>query len=167
VGPLAGRLADRRTPVLPATLGLGLQVVALLCYAQLTLSTPLWVIVVISLVNGVGASFFFPGNSSAIMKAAPPEMFGIVSGIMRTFANIGMVFSFAVAILVASRSISRGLAFAIFVGTKTLHGELAAAFTTGLHAAFYASVAFMVIAAVLSATRVRFRRSPEANPGKR
>jgi EmrB/QacA subfamily drug resistance transporter len=167
VGPLAGRLADRRTPVLPATLGLALQVVALLCYAQLTLSTPLWIIVVISLVNGVGASFFFPGNSSAIMKAAPPEMFGIVSGIMRTFANIGMVFSFAVAILVASRSISRGLAFAIFVGTTTLHGKLAVAFTTGLHAAFYVSVAFMVIAAVLSATRVRFRRPPEAAPGKR
>ena len=158
VGPFAGRLADRRTPVLPATLGLALQVVALLCYAQLTLSTPLWIIIVISLVNGVGASFFFPGNSSAIMKAAPPEMFGIVSGIMRTFANIGMVFSFAVAILVASRSISRGLAFAIFVGTTTLHGTIAAAFTTGLHAAFYASVAFMAVAAVLSATRVLARR---------
>jgi EmrB/QacA subfamily drug resistance transporter len=164
-GPFAGRLADRHSPVLPATVGLALQVVALLLYAQLTLTTPLWAIVAISLVNGVGASFFFPGNSSAIMKAAPPEMFGIASGIMRTFANVGMVFSFAVAILVASRSISRGLAFAIFVGTTTLHGALAAAFTTGLHAAFYASVAFMVVAAVLSATRVRFRfRRPDKAP---
>lgn len=163
VGPVAGRLADRYTPVLPATLGLGLQVIALIGYAQLSLTTPLWIVIVISLVNGTGASFFFPGNSSAIMKAAPSEMFGIVSGIMRTFANIGMVFSFAVAILVASRSISRGLAFAIFVGTTTLHGELAAAFTTGLHAAFYASVAFMVIAAALSASRalsLRARRLP-------
>jgi EmrB/QacA subfamily drug resistance transporter len=158
VGPWAGRLADRYSPVLPATVGLGLQVVALLGYAQLTLTTPLWLIVVISLVNGVGASFFFPGNSSAIMKAAPPEMFGIVSGIMRTFANVGMVFSFSVAILVASRSIPRDLAFAIFVGTTTLHGTIAAAFTTGLHAAFYASVAFMAVAAVLSATRVLARR---------
>jgi EmrB/QacA subfamily drug resistance transporter len=154
VGPWSGRLADRRSPVLPATVGLALQVVALLCYAQLTLTTPVWLIVVFSLINGIGSSFFFPGNSSAIMKAAPPAQFGIASGIMRTFANIGMVFSFAVAILVASRSISRGLAFAIFVGTTTLHGRLAAAFTTGLHAAFYASVAFMVIAAVLSATRL-------------
>ena len=62
-------------------------------------------------------------------------------------------FSFAVAILVASRSISRDLAFAIFVGTASLHGQLAQAFTTGLHAAFYESVGFMVLAAALSALR--------------
>ena len=153
VGLYAGRLADRHGPVVPATVGLGLQAVALIGYAQLTLSTPLWVIVVISLVNGIGTSLFFPANSSAIMKAAPPDMFGIASGMLRTFANIGMVFSFAVAILVASRSISRELAFAIFVGTTSLHGPLAAAFTSGLHAAFYESVVFMVIAAVLSGLR--------------
>jgi EmrB/QacA subfamily drug resistance transporter len=149
----AGRLTDRRGPVLPATLGLALQVVALLLYAQLTNGTPLWCIVLIGVVNAVGASLFFPANSSAIMKAAPPDMFGIASGMMRTFSNVGMVFSFSVAILVASRSISRQLAFAIFVGTTTLHGALASAFTTGLHAAFYESVAFMVIAAILSALR--------------
>jgi hypothetical protein len=85
-------------------------------------------------------------------------MFGIASGMMRTFSNIGMVFSFAVAILVASRSISRQLAFAIFVGTTSLHGQVASAFTTGLHAAFYESVGFMVIAAILSALRVRGER---------
>ena len=54
-----------------------------------------------------------------------------------------MVFSFAVAILIASRSISRGLAFATFVGSTSLHGALAVAFTSGLHAAFYASMGFM------------------------
>ena len=165
VGLYAGRLADRRGPVLPATLGLGIQAIALICYAQLTISTPLWVIVVISLVNGIGTSMFFPANSSAVMKAAPPDMFGIASGMLRTFANIGMVFSFAVAILVASRSISRDLAFAIFVGSTSLHGPLAAAFTTGLHAAFYESVGFMVIAAVLSALRGSpNRETPDGSP---
>jgi hypothetical protein len=104
-------------------------------------------------VNGCGASAFFPANNSAVMKASPPEVFGISSGMLRTFANIGMVFSFSVAILVASRSISKHLAFAIFVGTTSIHGHLAAAFTTGLHAAFYASMSFMVVAALLSATR--------------
>src|SRR6201986_470889 len=149
----AGRLADKYGAVLPATAGLALQVVSLVLYAQLTNSTPLWWIVIVGAINAIGACLFFPANSSAIMKAAPPDMFGIASGMMRTFSNVGMVFSFSVAILVASRSISRQLAFAIFVGTASLHGSLASAFTAGLHAAFYESVSFMVIAAILSALR--------------
>ena len=92
-GPYAGRLADRRGPVLPATAGLAIQVVALAIYAQLSNTTGLWVVVLASVINGIGASFFFPANSSAVMKAAPPESFGIASGMLRTFANIGMVFS--------------------------------------------------------------------------
>jgi EmrB/QacA subfamily drug resistance transporter len=153
VGPLAGRVADKLGPVIPATVGLGIQVVALLIYAQLSLTSGLWLVVVGSVINGIGASAFFPANSAAVMKASPPTVLGISSGMLRTFANIGMVFSFSTAILIASRSISRGLAFAIFVGSTSLHGNLAAAFTTGLHAAFYTSMAFMVLAAILSAIR--------------
>ncbi len=165
VGPYAGRLADRLGPVLPATVGLGIQVIALFLYAQLSTGSGLWLVVLASVVNGVGASSFFPANNSAVMKASPPDVFGISSGMLRTFANIGMVFSFSVAILVASRSISKHLAFAIFVGTTSLHGHLAVAFTTGLHAAFYASMAFMVLAALLSATRTR--RARELPTGSR
>jgi hypothetical protein len=75
-----------------------------------------------------------------------------------------MVFSFTTAILIASHSISRGLAFAIFVGTTSLHGPLAVAFTTGLHAAFYTMMAFMAIAAVLSAVRGRVGTRPAPQP---
>jgi len=155
VGPFAGRLADKFGPVLPATAGLALQVVSLVIFAQLTQDSGLWIVVVGSVVNSIGASFFFPANSAAVMKASPPAMLGISSGVLRTFGSIGMVFSFTTAILIASHSISRGLAFAIFVGTTTLHGHLAGAFTTGLHAAFYTMTAFMVIAAILSALRGR------------
>ena len=44
-------------------------------------------------------------------------------------------------------------AVAIFVGSTSLHGALAVAFTSGLHAAFYASMGFMALAAALSALR--------------
>ena len=152
-GPFAGRLADRFGPVLPATTGLAIQVVALFIFAQLTLTTGLWLVVVASIVNGIGASSFFPANTAAVMKASPPAVFGISSGMLRTFANIGMVFSYSMAILIASRSIPRHLAFAIFVGSTSLHGKLAAAFTSGLHSAFYASMGLMAVAALLSATR--------------
>ena len=59
------------------------------------------------------------------MKAAPGRSFGVASGVLRTFANVGMVFSFSVAILIAAHSISRGLAFAIFVGSTRLCPQLA------------------------------------------
>ncbi|MHB2024329.1 MAG: MFS transporter, partial [Mycobacteriales bacterium] len=153
LGPVAGRLADRFAPVLPATVGLGVQVVALFVYAHLSIGSGLWLVVVASVANGVGASFFFPANSSAVMKASPPQLFGVSSGMLRTFSNVGMVFSFSMAILIASRSISRHLAFAIFVGSTSLHGHLASAFTSGLHSAFYASMGLMGLAALLSATR--------------
>jgi EmrB/QacA subfamily drug resistance transporter len=155
VGPFAGRVADKRGPVVPATAGLAIQVIALLIFAQLTVTSGIWLVVVGNVVNMIGASCFFPANSAAVMKASPQTMLGISSGVQRTFASIGMVFSFTTAILFASHSISRELAFAIFVGTTTLHGHLAAAFTTGLHAAFYAMTAFMAIAAILSAVRDR------------
>ena len=158
VGPYAGRLADRRGAVLPATVGLGIQVVALLVYAQLGLATPLWVVIIAYMVGAVGAGAFFPSNNSAVMKAAPGDEFGIASGLLRTFANVGMVFSFAMAILIASQTITKQTAFAIFVGTTTLPASARAAFTTGLHATFYASTSLMVIAAMLSATRAQSLR---------
>ncbi len=155
IGPLAGRLADRTAPVVPATIGLGVQVVALLIYGHLEVDTSLTLVVVASVINGAGASAFFPANNSAVMKAVPASIFGVASGMLRTFANVGMVFSFAVAIVVASHSISRGLAFAIFVGSAKLTGPLASAFTDGLHMAFYTSAGLMVLSAVFSATRIR------------
>ena len=153
IGPFSGRLADRVGPVIPATFGLAVQVVALLLYAQLGMATGLWLVVVASVVNGLGSSSFFPANNSAVMKASPSEVFGISSGMLRTFQNVGMVFSFSLAILIASRSIPRHIAFAIFVGTAKLHGHVAGVFSEGLHSAFYASMGFLVLAALLSASR--------------
>ncbi len=159
VGPYAGRLSDRVGAVIPATVGLAVQIAALLIYAQLHVATALWVIPAAAVVNGIGAGGFFPANNAAVMKAVPQDQFGIASGLLRTFANVGMVFSFAVAILVAARSIPRSLAFAIFVGSTHLSTGLAGVFATGLHAAFYSSAVFMVLAALLSATRVFRRRA--------
>ncbi len=153
VGPFAGRLADRRGAVLPATAGLGIQVLVLLAYAQLGFRTPLWVVMLVYAVGAVGAGSFFPSNNAAVMKAAPGGAFGIASGLLRTFANVGMVFSFAVAILIASQSISKHEAFAIFVGATTLRASAGAGFISAIHAAFYSSTSLMLIAAILSATR--------------
>jgi MFS family permease len=154
-GLYAGRLTDRLGAVIPATAGLAISVVALVVFAQMTTTSSLWLAVAGNVLIMVGGGFFYPANSSAVMKASPPQRLGIVSGVLRTFASVGMVFSFTTAVLVAAHSVSRGTAFAIFVGTAKLHGRLAASFTGGLHAAFYTMTAIMALAAILSATRAR------------
>ena len=155
VGPLAGRLTDRVGAVRPATAGLGLQVVTLLLYAQFQAHTALVVVAGTYVLGAIGAGLFFPANNAAVMKAAPTTSFGITSGLLRTFSNVGMVFSFALAIVVASASIPRREAFAIFVGAHALTAHEVSPFLSGLHAAFYASTSLMVLAAILSATRAR------------
>jgi len=159
VGPLGGRITDKVGPVLPTTVGLAIEAVALLVYAQLGLTTSVWIVALAAVLNGIGGGAFFPANTTAIMRAVPPEQCGVGSGTLRTFGNVGMVFSFSVAVLVAGRAIPHRLAFAIFVGSTHLTHQLAGAFTDGLHAAFYTSIGFMALAALLSATNVvHFRR---------
>lgn len=159
VAPYSGRLADVVGPIWPATVGLGVQIVALLVYANLGLATPVWVVGAAAVINGVGSEGFFPANQAVVMKSVSPAQFGVASGMLRTFSNVGMVFSFAVALLTAERSVPRKLALHVFLGTAHLSAHLATAFTGGLRTAFYVSIAFMALAGVLSATRViRLRR---------
>ncbi len=165
--PLGGRLADRLGPVLPATVGLAVQIVALAIYAQLGVNTSFAVVVIAATINGIGGAGFYPSNTTAVMAVTPGRAFGIASGLLRTFANVGMVFSFAVAVLVAARSISKRTAFQIFVGTTSLPHKLTTTFNSGLHAAFYSSMSFLVVAAVLSASRFLRRRPGLTSPATR
>ncbi|WP_327295519.1 MULTISPECIES: MFS transporter [unclassified Streptomyces] len=159
VGPYSGRLTDKLGSVIPATIGLGISVVAMGIFAQMTATSSLWLAAIGNLVIMIGGSFFFPANSTAVMRAAPPDRLGIASGVLRTFSSIGMVFSFTTAMLVASHSIPRNMAFAIFVGTSKLDGKLAVAFAEGLRAAFYTMMGIMILAAIFSALRGTGRKS--------
>jgi MFS family permease len=106
-GPYAGRLTDRLGPVLPATAGLAISGVALVIFAQMTTTSGLWLAAAGNVVIMARGSFY-PANSSAVMKASPPAWLGIASGVLRTSASVGMVFSFTTAVLIPAQSISRG-----------------------------------------------------------
>lgn len=159
-----GRLADRWGAGIPATTGLLVQIVALLVYCQLSVTSPLWVVSIGSTINGIGSGAFYPSNNTAVMRASPPREFGVSAGLLRTCANVGMVFSFAAAILAASHSIPRNLAFAIFVGSTNVRGVPGVAFVHGMHTALYMAVALTLVAAGLSATRIRPRLRRQEAP---
>ncbi len=159
IAPFAGRLSDRLGARVVASVGLLLQAAGLLTYATLLVDTPLYVVVIGAVMNGLGSSTFFPANNSATMANAPRGAYGIASGLLRTFSNIGMVSSFAVALLVASVSIPRQLAFQIFLGVGKISGSLAAAFVDGMHSALVASLSIILVALLLSVLRGKEART--------
>jgi len=136
----------------------------MLTYSTLALDSPLYVVVLGSIMTGAGSSSFFPANNSAVMASAPRGAYGIASGLLRTFSNIGMVSSFAVALLIASLSIPRQLAFEIFLGTSGISGNLSAAFVDGLHSALIGSISLLAVAVLLSVLRGKEARTTMA-PG--
>jgi EmrB/QacA subfamily drug resistance transporter len=159
VAPFAGRYADKLGARVVGSIGLGVQILGILVYVSLSLGASLYVVVLGSIVTGCGSSAFFPANNSAVMASAPRNAYGVASGLLRTFSNIGMVCSFAMALLVASLSIPRQLAFAIFLGVGGLSSGLSAAFVHGMHSALTASAVLLAVALVLSLARGKEART--------
>jgi hypothetical protein len=96
-----------------------------------------------------------------VMANARAGSYGIISGLLRTLQNIGLVGSYVLAISVAAASIPRQIAFEVFIGTTNLSGGVSQAFIFGIDQAFYASIAILVVAGVLSFIRGREVRSKE------
>ncbi len=159
IAPFSGRLSDKLGARVIASLGIGLQICGFAVYSILGLSTPAYFVIVGAILNGAGNASFFPANNSAVMASAPPKSFGVVSGLLRTFANIGMVCSFALALLIASLSIPRQTAFEIFLGVGKIQGQLASAFIEGMHIALATSISILLVALLLSILRGKEARA--------
>ena len=155
MGPFMGRIADRIGSRIPATLGLALLTLAYVLYAiLLNENIPLFYVSLITLLSGAGSSLFFPANIRAVMVSAPAGRYGVASGIYRTLNNVGMVLSFAISLNVASISIPRDVALAVFVGTNLNIGQtLSNEFLNGIRYSFIYSAVAMLIAAILSSFR--------------
>ncbi len=153
LGPIMGRLSDKYGSREIATMGVFFLGLAIVIYLTMTATSPLYIALFASAVSGLGTSMFFPANNSAVMANARAGSFGSISGLLRTVQNIGLVGSYVLAISVAAASIPRYVAFEVFIGTKSLSGGVSQAFISGIDHAFYASIAILVIAGILSFIR--------------
>ena len=159
VAPLSGRLSDRVGARVVATIGLSVQIVGVLIYLTFAISTSIYVVILGAVVYGSGNSAFFAPNNSAVMSSAPPKAYGVSNGLLRTMANVGMLSSFAVALLMSSLSIPRTYAFQIFLGVGKINGQLSLEYIKGMHTALLASIVMLLIAIVLSVLRGRETRN--------
>jgi MFS family permease len=154
LAPFMGRVSDKQGARVVATIGIVLQILGVMVYLFLGPSSSIYIVILGSLITGIGGAMFWPSNSSAVMANADPRRFGIASGLSRLFATMGMMGSFIVVFVVAALSIPRAEAFQIFVGTSVkLSGSIAGAFVTGMRVSFIAMIVILIIAGIISFAR--------------
>ena len=152
---MMGRLADKYGSREIASMGIFFLALAIVVYLTMSTTSPLYIVLIASAISGVGTSMFFPANNSAVMANARSGSFGSISGLLRTVQNIGLVGSYVLAISVAAASIPRQVAFEVYIGTTNLKGGVSQAFISGIDHAFYASIAILAFAFILSFSRGR------------
>jgi EmrB/QacA subfamily drug resistance transporter len=94
--PFSGRLSDRRGAWLPTTLGLTLEICALLLVAGFDEDTSVLVIVLSLLTMGTALGLFQAPNQSTVMSSVPPASYGVAGGMLFTFNGLGIVSGVAV-----------------------------------------------------------------------
>ena len=167
-GPFMGRRVDVYGARALATTGILCMAIAVVAYSTFTLTTWLGWIPLISLVTGVGSGMFYPANNTAIMSQATPRTFGSLSGLRATVSNMGTLLSFVISITIASASVPRDVAYAVFLGTNNAIGGLGPQFLEGIRGALWGSAALLALAAVLSWSRGPSTAvSPSAAPSSR
>lgn len=151
--PLAGRLSDKYGSRAPASLGIVLMILSSILYTLvLNPRTPLEYIVIIMVIGSAGSSIFFPANNRAVMVSASSDIYGGVSGLLRTLNNIGTLLSYSIAVAVSSTAVPRNVALGAFLGGRVI-GGIEAGFVDGLRASFAVSAAILLIALILSIRR--------------
>jgi EmrB/QacA subfamily drug resistance transporter len=162
LGPIVGRRVETFGPRRLTTLGISITALAVLIYSTLSVTSWIGFVPLISCMTGIGAGIFYPSNATAIMSRATPATFGSISGLQGTLLNLGALLSFVLALSIASASVPRYVAYAVFLGTTNLAGPVGGQFLGGLHAALWGSVVVLVAAAFVS--WMRGTAAPRAHP---
>jgi EmrB/QacA subfamily drug resistance transporter len=100
--PIAGRLSDKFSPGLIASIGMAVTTISLFFLIFLTATTSFEYIIVVLIVLGMGLGLFSSPNTNAIMGSVERKFYGIASATVGTMRLIGQMLSMGIALLVFS-----------------------------------------------------------------
>ncbi|WP_405294217.1 MFS transporter [Methanobrevibacter sp.] len=100
MAPNAGKLSDRIHPQKLAAVGIGIAAVALGILVFLNAETPLYVVVLAMILQGIGMGLFSSPNMNAIMSSVPPKYAPTASASQATMRTIGQTMSLGLLTLV-------------------------------------------------------------------
>ncbi|MEE0939567.1 MFS transporter [Methanobrevibacter sp.] len=100
MAPNAGKLSDKVHPQKLAALGMGIATAALLILTFLNGNTPLYLVVIAMILQGIGMGLFSSPNMNAIMSSVPPKDAPTASASQATMRTIGQTMSLGLLTLV-------------------------------------------------------------------
>lgn len=125
LSPVAGKLSDRVNPGIIASIGMGFTAAGLVLLCFVTPSTPVYGIVGLLILMGIGFGLFSSPNSNAIMSSVEKRHLGVASGVVGTMRMIGQMLSMGIAMML----------IALFIGkqqiNKSTYPGLISAMRTG------------------------------------
>ncbi len=113
MAPNAGKLSDRIHPQKLAAIGMSMATVTLIILIFLDANTPLYLIAVAMVLQGVGMGMFTTPNTNAIMSSVPPNETPNASAAQSAMRTIGQTMSLGLLTLV----------FAWFMGSLKLSSQ--------------------------------------------
>jgi len=97
--PLAGGLSDRMEPGLVSSLGMTLNGIGLFLLIFLNEHTPLALIILCLLLQGLGCAFFISPNQNAVLGSVEKSLYGVAYGLLATMRFIGQMVTMGIATL--------------------------------------------------------------------
>jgi len=143
MSPLTGRLSDKVSPGVLASVGMGLTAVGLAVLAFVDATTPLPVLMGALVLLGFGFALFSSPNTNSIMGAVPKAQLGVASATVSTVRGVGMMLSMGLALVLLS----------LHLGTAAVGPATADAFLVAQKWAFGVSALLCALGVVASSVR--------------
>jgi EmrB/QacA subfamily drug resistance transporter len=153
--PAAGRLSDRIEPRILASLGMMMTASGLFMLIFLGSGTPVWLIIAVLILLGLGYALFSSPNMNAIMGSVERKSYGVASGTLATMRLIGQMLSMGIATIL----------FALFLGRVEITPELYPLFLSSAKTAFAVFTVLCVIGIFFSLARGDIRHENESDKG--
>jgi len=125
LSPLCGRLADSYPAATVATIGMSLCAAGLGIAACVGAATPLWIVICMLVLLGVGFAMFSSPNTSVIMGSISSSQLGVASGLVASMRSLGMMASMTIITVILSS----------VMGGHTITPETYPAFLRSMHMA--------------------------------
>ena len=145
IAPFSGKLSDKIEPQKLSAIGMGFVTVALFLLVFLEKNTPLIIIIVAMVLQGIGYGIFSSPNMNSIMGSVPRKLTPVASATVSTVRVIGQTMSLGMLTVI----------FAVVMGSVKIVQEQFSNLMISLDIAFMISCILCLVAVVFSLIGVK------------